>query len=500
MIDFLDFKTVVKYLLMFAVILIAGYYLKDNAAIAISFIILIYLITSGLFKSFELWLMWFFTYGFYIGQGYFNNELISKYAVKPSFLLFIIFILSYGKIPVKFKKAKYIFIWFIFLLITILSAIFHRQSPFVIITISSFILLYLILSARVFTVYQYKKILNLFIAVAILQTIVSILQVSQTIAPPAIMIDDGLGGQFEFVAGLDDAACGTFGPVTSHIVSWYAALTALFSFLCWAVVRKRRYLVVVCLSLVQFATVDSKIIMGVMIMMMIYLLYYLNIRRSEFRINIQRLTFLIIVVSAMGYGLYKGWDYYYQYQSTANRGVKTRQDLQSVYNGMVVESQMAVLQNLYQWGKIQGYRYVFEDYMASDVSGIIWGYGIQGYSYNAKGAYIQKKDPPLMRLNNFTNSTSALISQFAQSGLVGFIFFIISIFYWYKYNARRKGNHKLDLIGNGLLKIFLLFSLIAAFLYPVSITSIVIISFSGLVAILKRLSEKYEEETIRETL
>jgi hypothetical protein len=502
MIDFLDIKTVVKYLLMFAVILIVGNYLKDYAAIVISSFIFIYLITSGLFKSFELWLMWFFTYGFYLGQEYFTIELLSKYAVKPSFLLFIIFILSYGKIPAKLKKAKYIFVWIIFLLITILSAVYHKQSPFVIITISSFFLIYLILNARVFTEHQYKKLLNLFIAAALLQTIVSLLQVSQIISPPTTLIDDGFSGKLQWSAGLDDAACGTFGAVSSHLVSWYAALIALFSFLCWAVVRKNKYLVVVCLSLMQFATVDSKIIMGVMVLMMIYLLYYLNMRRSEFRLNIRRLTFLIIAVSAMGYGLYKGWDYYYSYWSEVEnvRVGKSKQDLQSVYEGTVMPSQMVVLQNLPQWGKIQGYRYVFEDYLASDVTGIIWGYGIQGYAYNGKGGYIQNKDIPIMRLSNFTNSTSALISQFAQSGLVGFIFFIISIFFWYKYNARSKGNNKIDLIWNGLLKIFLLFSLLAAFLYPITIISITLVSFSGLVAILKRLAEKHGEVTLRETL
>jgi|GEM_PF-1086025 len=497
-IDFLDFKTVIKYLLIFVVILVAGNYLKDAAAIVIIISILLYLVTSGLFKSVELWLMWFFTNGFYLGQGYLTYELLKKHAAfRPSFLLFIIFIFAYAKIPAELKKAKFIFVWILFLLITLLSVIYHRQSLSVLITISSFFLLYLILSARVFTIYQYKKILNLFIAAAILQTSVSFLQVSKTIPPSTIMMEDGFGGKYEFVVGLDDASCGTFGAVASPITSWYAALIALFSFLVWAVVRKKKYLVVVCLSLMQFTTVDSKTIMGVMVLMMIYLLFYLNKQRSELRLNIRKLTFLIIVVSAMGYGLFEGLDYYYHYISIAgNRGGSSSSGLQAVYEKQIMPSQTTVLKYLPQWGKIQGFRYVFEDYLDSDITGIIWGYGIQGYSYNEKEYNILKKDFPLMRLSNFTNSRSGLISQFAQSGLVGFIFIIVSIFYWYKYNVRRNRNNKLDVIGNGLLKIFLLFSLLAAFLYSLTITWITIISFSGLIAILKLLSEKQEEVTI----
>ena len=485
-IDFLDYKIVIKYLLLFTFLLFAGNYFKDFVGITISFFVLLFVLTGNLYKSIELYLIWLFSYGFYLGQGYLTIEVLSKYVVKPSFLLFIIFSLSFTKIPAELKKTKFIFVWILFLLITILSAIFHKQSVLVIITLSSFYILYLILSARLFTVYQYKKILNIFIATAIMQTIVSFLQISQMISPSTTILDDGSGGKYEWAAGLDDVASGTFGPVSSHIVSWYAAIIALLSILIWTITKKKKYIVVACLTFIQFAMVDSKIIMGVTILMMLYLLYFLNRHRRVFQLNIHRLIFLIIIVCGIGFGLFKGWDHYYKYISDSG-GDKSMRGLQNVYEKQIL-SKKTLFEYLPQWGKIQGFRSVFEDFMESDLLGIIWGYGIQGFSYNEKGNYILNKDTPIMRINNFTNSRYSLIDQFAQSGLIGFTLFFISILFWYKYNIIIEKFDRISMINNCLLKFGTFFTFLAAFLYSISITSIVVIAFAGVIASLKNYS------------
>jgi len=90
---------------------------------------------------------------------------------------------------------------------------------------------------------------------------------------------------------------------------------------------------------------------------------------------------------------------------------------------------------------------------------------MQGYGYNEKMKYIESKDTPLMQLDNFTNSRSGLIAQFATNGLVGFVLFISSIVFWFNYNKKIRSKRSYDLVKIGLLKIYLPFTFLAAFLY-----------------------------------
>lgn len=485
-IDFIRVKTIARYLIAFTIILLSGVLLKDIIAIIFALIILYYAATKNLYRSIEFLLLWFFVYNFFLGQGYITNELISKYAAKPYFLLFVIFIFFYKKIPKDILKKNYLKTWIIFLLICFLSAIFQSQSPFVIITISAFFLLYMLLQTNILNTNQYKNILNLLVSVAILQTVISFLQVSELISPPTRIMDDGSGGQFEWVAEIDDVASGTFGPSAAYIASWYAALISLLLFITWSITKKKSYLIITVITFLQFAITDSKTIMAVTIVMLIYMMFYIFKKKSIFKLNIGRYIIFILLIAFGAFGFYKAWDAYYVHYGEKTGGSRT--DFSAVYNYEAKESRDLILANIQDWGKLRGFQYIFEDFKANDPRQLIWGYGIQGYTFNNKMGYIESKDTQIMQLNNLTKSRSGLISTFATTGLIGFLLFTFTFSLWYNINNQKEKNNY-DLVKNGLLKIYLPFSILAAFLYSIDITCIPLISFAAIISIYTKMSD-----------
>jgi hypothetical protein len=182
----------------------------------------------------------------------------------------------------------------------------------------------------------------------------------------------------------------------------------------------------------------------------------------------------------------KAWNSYYEYYGEKTGG--SRSDLNTVYETEAKGTVDLVLSNISDWGKIRGYQYVFEDFIENKPIQLIWGYGIQGYEFNTKMEYIESKDTEIMQLNSLTKSRSGLIKQFATSGILGFILFMTAVFIWYKQNDRKTTN-KIDLIKTSLLKIYLPFSVLAAFLYPIEIGSIPLVSFAAIVSIYVKLSD-----------
>lgn len=486
--DFLDFKTIIKYLLFVGLILVAGAYLKNLIAIIFVLAILYFSIDKNLFRALEAFFIWLFISNFFIGQEYVTSQVISKYIAKPYFLLFIIFIYFFNRIPRNLLQAGYLKIWIFFLILSLVSAISQGQSPFVIITVSAFFMTFLILQAKGIKPEEYSKFLNLFIAIAIIQTIVSYLQVSEVITAPVKMMEDEDGNQIEWVAGLDDVASGTFGPAASHITSWFAGLISVFMLLMWASTKNVNYLYVMSFSFLQYATVDSKIIMGVSVLMLIYAVIIIFKEKSKFRLSFNRLILFLFVLSIGAFGFIKAWNSYYEYYGEKVGG--TRTDVQSVYENEAKESINIVFANIGDWGKIKGFDNIFHDFIKNNPLQLIWGYGIQGYNFEGKMTYIEEQDTQIMQLDNLTRSRSGLISLFATSGLLGFILFLSAFFNWYRKN-KTKMITKYDLISSNCLKIYLPFSLLAAFLYPIEFNSIPLITFSAIISIYIKQSEFY---------
>jgi len=493
-VDFLDTRYVLQYLLVFALVLLAGWIGKDLTVILIITIILFFCLSKNLFFALNVWLIWFFTQGFYVGQNFIHNSLILNYFSKPSFILFIIFLFFFNTIPKTLFKKLFLISWLVFIFTALESSLYNDQMPFVLITISSFFFLYLLLTSTEISRIQYQKILNLFVTVAILQTFVSLLQVLEILPPATKLMSDGFGGIELWKAALDDAASGTFGPDSSHLVSWYVSMIALFATLIWVMTRRLKYIVVVIISLAQFATVDSKTVMAVMAVMILYLLFFLLKNRLSFSLTLPNFFKMISIAIGLAFSLLIAWNMYYE-DTNSKYGNGQRGDLHSVYKNEVAGSFNAITEHWTEWGKIQGFHYVFDDFLNNPIQ-IICGYGLQGYNYNGKMKYIESLDTPIMQSDDSTRSRSGLIALFATTGIVGFALIFISLFDWYKFNLNWcKLNLKLQedtsliLITLSMVKIFSFFSLLLAFLYSFDLTSIPIISFAGLVAVLKQYSE-----------
>ena len=129
-IDFLDKKEISRYLMFFLIVLVGGAITKDAFVILITVVLIANIVRNRLFESIELWFIWFFSFGFYTGQGFISIELISKYIAKPSILLLIIFVYFFTRIPAKIRSTRFILLWIVFLLLSLLSLLVHSKSPF----------------------------------------------------------------------------------------------------------------------------------------------------------------------------------------------------------------------------------------------------------------------------------------------------------------------------------------------------------------------------------
>jgi hypothetical protein len=374
-IDFLNIKTIVFYLLIFGVLLVSGKYLKDLIPLFIGSLIILNCLTKRFYRSVELFFIWFIVYGFFTSQGYITSTLISKYIAKPSFLLFAIFVFSLEGIRKSAFDKKYLIIWLLYLVIVFFGSAIQSQSFFVVITQSSFILIYFLIQEKQLTEKQYQNLLNFFVAAAVLQTAVSILQIVEIIPPATKMMADGHGNFFLWDAGLNDAASGTFGAGTSHLASWYAGLITLLLLIIWIITKNGYYLIFTISSFAQCATVDSKTIMGVIALMIGYLIFFIFKRKNKFQMNFQKMIVFFITISFIVFAFIKTWDIYYRYYGEKT-GSKKIASIDTVYENQMKESVILVMKNITYWGKIRGFEYVFNDFIDSDIKRLIWGYGI----------------------------------------------------------------------------------------------------------------------------
>ena len=488
--DFINMKSILKYIILISSTLILGYFIKDAIALVVVALLFIFCLSKNVFRSIELCLIWLFIFDFYVGQDCFSLEIIHKYIAKPSFLILLLFIVFVDRIPKTLFKSNFTIFLVLYCVLTFTSSFINHQSPFALISTIPFFLIFFLLNAKGLTVRNYNSLLNLFVAVGVLQTVVSYFQVSGIIPPPTKLMASADGTKYKWIAGLDDVASGTFGATSSFYTSWYAALISLFLLLMWSITKKRSYLVFTIICFLQFAMVDSKIILFVTALMIAYFLFRLYRKRNIFKINLQKYFFIIVVIIVCSFGFYTAWNSYYTFYGSTNIG-NARTSVKSVFETEIFDAKETVFKNIGSWGKINGFYSVFTDFIENDPTQLMFGYGIQGYEYNGKMGYIESKDLGVMQTNNFTNSRSGLITQFATSGLLGMIFLFTSFYIWFKSNKSRF-NNIFSTLKNNLLSIYLSFSLIAAFLYTISFNCIPLITFSAIIAIYGTLESKYQ--------
>lgn len=482
--DFINRKTVFRYLLYIIICLILGKYLKDILSITLCLAILFYGLNRKLFEALEVFLIWFFIKGFFEGQGYLTIDFISKYFTKPSFLLLFLFITFFDSFGLYIKNAKFISFWILLVILVLLSSIYHQQSIFVVISLSSFYLIFCILQSNLLNKKNLYDLLNLFVSISILQSIISLLQVFQFISPSQTTMKNMEGKNFIWEASLDDVASGTFGAASSHLTSCFVILIIFLLLFTWLKQKNNKYLIYIFISLIQLTIVDSKTVTICFFIVTCILFIRLFKKLNHFNIIFSKYVLRIVLFITIGIIFISLWNSYYQYTSTKSQ--ESRNGILMVYKNEGKESIENVSNFFSSWGKISGFKYVIEDFIKSDKMCLIFGYGIQGY--DNKIYKILEKDTEIMQLNNLTNSNSGLISLLATNGILGFIFITLGFTAWYKYNITIITSG-IELIKNSLLSYYALFVFLIAFLYPLDLSSIPIISFSCLISIMVRLSK-----------
>ena len=448
--QFVSLNKIIQYLMLGAVAMSLGYFLKEGIVAIACGIFLILLLFKKVDNLVLFLIFWLFIYNYYLGQNWIHNELISKYLIKGQFYTIITFIVFVRKGWFRDEFSKKLFSWvLIFLMIMLFSNILHLNfNPGFINQVYFIFMFFLILNIPGNKFFE-RNLLSLVVAIGLLEVVVSILQVSQILAPPIKLSVDS---QFLWEAGLDDVASGTFGAGSSNVTSWLSTIL-FFTFFSFGVYRKKVIIVLASfIFMLQYVTVDSKTALVVSILAFILLLYNLKIFtfykvRNYFYVSLIISFVFITQIMITSY-----------YENIFNIGV-------GAVNTNVANSAELVLSNIQDWGKIAGFKNITEDYIDTNPFYLLIGYGISNFDYDTNGGRIENMDTPIMQLNNITRSRSSFISIYGELGIPGLLMLIWLFLILFRNIQKRNYN---TVLGNSFKQsgIAVLFgSMIFMFLY-----------------------------------
>jgi hypothetical protein len=347
---------------------------------------------------------------FYVGQGWVTNIIVEKYLLKGHIYVvipFVIFAKNYWF--KKYIERRYIKWAITFLLIVLILDLLHFSFNANIINMITFILLFFLIlnmpKSNKFDTY----LINLLIAVGVLQVIISYLQVNQFISPPRLEMTIDGSESFLWVAGLDDAASGTFGAVQSNVTTWFSIILFLFFFSVGFTARNRSIIILSFIFPLQVASVDSKTVTIIGILSFIYLLKRLRVY------NILRVKNILYVFLIFSFSLVftKLVTIYYK---NLTKGISEP----AFYIEKTID---LIYYNFWDWGKFAGFINITRDHLDHNPVNIFIGYGRDKYDANR----IIALDKPLMKANKITRSSSAFIKIYGELGLVG-LFLIIYLY------------------------------------------------------------------------
>lgn len=450
---YISLNKVLIYLALCGITLFLGYFLKSGIGI-ISFSIFLFLLLFSKEKgNLILFLIfWLYIYNFFIGQGLVSNEIISKYFIKGQFYVIITFLVFAKKNWFSIGFNKKLFKWtIIFLLVILLSDILHFEFKINFINQVYFIFIFFLILYLPKNKFFESNLLNLIVAIGLLEVIVSFLQVNQIIAPPTKIMGTG-SDAFFWEAGLDDVASGTFGAAVSNVTSWLETVLFL-TFFCHGVYKKK--IIIIIFSFIftlQYTYVDSKTALGVSALALTYLLYRLKIFNF---LKGRNIIYVILIISFIFVAKSLITSYYNTNFKAGSSSAKNN----------VTNSVGIVFSNIQDWGKIAGFKNITEDYLNKNPLFLLIGYGRDNFSYFNNYGRIEAMDIPIMQLNNIMRSRSSFISAYGKLGIPGLLILIWLFFILFKSLKKQKFNtpfgNSFKQAGNAIL----FGSLIFMFLY-----------------------------------
>lgn len=408
-----NFISICKYTLFMLFLLPLGYIL-NNYIFIVPLVIFIILLLHNKFGTMVIFvIIWNYIYKFYIGQGCVTNSDVIDYFLNGDIYVIIAFIIYFNKCRKTLAQnriVRHIILWIALYIVGILSSItiagaLNPGAIFGTFLIFSNIYIFIMVLTVPKSVRYTNIIFNLVIAIAIVQLVVSILQVTELIPPPRSLTSEQDIQQFELFAGQDDAASGTLGTWMSNKTSWIC--TVLFIFI-YALAMQKKDMKLALLSfipLLQYGTIDSKTALGVSILALALLslkFIYHRVMGIK-RLLTMAITFLFMVA------MYNVVDYYYLNTTMSGGGIEFVEE--TVGNTISI-----VRENPFAWGKISGIMYATEYALKNNIGSIVFGFGSTDY-----GNYLNSNISPVMTLNNSLNFSSYYLHVYLTSGLFGLV-------------------------------------------------------------------------------
>ncbi len=431
---FINLKQILLNIIMFGGILFLGKFLKDGIGI-LSFIIFIWLMINQKRHLIVYFLIiWLYLNNYYIGQMYITRTNLYNILFNGKLYTLIFFVSVYKSNWLHDKFNKKLIYWSLgFVVFALISNILHLKFKIGFLNQANVILMFLIILNLKGSSAFNQKILTLLISLGFLEVIISYLQVFQILPAPMKNMSEIAGQYYLHIAGLDDVASGTFGANASNVTSWFETVLFLFFFSVGLFKKNFFFVLLSFVFLTQYGSVDSKTALGVTglsFLVLLRLLQKSNMLKFKNIINI--LLFLVFAVIMVN--IIKNY-----YETNFRKGT-TGVDVQ------LSESFNVIINNIGDWGKIAGFKYISEDWLQSGNSiNFLIGYGKGNFEYYNNSGRIESMDTPFMQLNNITRSRSAFIKIFGTFGVPGLFFLLWLFIILWKDIRKRKFNNILGM-------------------------------------------------------
>lgn len=457
----IDYKFIGKWLIIITTYFLLGHAMKNYLGY-FTIVIFLFFYTQKLYThQIYLLFIWFFIYEYFIGVGLLHSSGPDVSSATTFFALFTIFINSkrLGESLNNKHIRSLLYLHFLLFLCLLISFIINNYKPLRLIRFFDYFLIFISILSTNFKLRDYGNMVNLLFAIGIFQIPVTFAQYYRLVPAPTVNpVTNRLGSSLH-ETGLDDIACGTFGAISSPDLSLFLSLLALILFIYGLKMRKLIYYVMSVFLLLQYTIVDSKTVLFVFIIIAFLTILLTPSYRYYLLKTISFKT--IIIVSIIIVGFYFSIINFYEKGYSESRG----SELNNVTN-VSKKSFQLVTKYFWEWGKIQGFKYVRE--LQNKEGGnlnTLFGMGIGEYSLEQRQSVSMKTNYNFLIngfFNNFVKGESTLIVLFATIGIIGLILVFLIYIRLYKLFAHNTLNDhftsSIYLIGRSFIIGCLLYS------------------------------------------
>lgn len=491
--EIIDFKVVRNWFLVVIAYFLCGYATRAYFGFFTLFLFF-YLYYS---KKYEymlyLLILWIYIYEYFNGIRYLPENSVTI-NITPFLGVVIIAIHMLGWKGLFYEKfyRKIIYAHIVFITFILLSNIINGIGLLKLLRFFTYFILFLAISISNFEIGVYRKIYNQIIAIGLFQIPIAMAQYLKILPAPKIRDLSISHMEVDIQLHLDDAACGTFGPASSPDLSLFLTFLSFLFIIQFIISKKYIFLYIGIFLLLQYVVVDSKTVLGITILIgsLIFLINK-NLRDKLLKIINFKILLIVVVFSA---GFYISIKKYYERGLYEDNESKL-EDIQY----MLDFTKDVVVTHIDEWGKIKGFTHVAKlQEKKGGIKNVIFGFGSGETWYRS---VIQKKTYHRFFIggyaNHFLDTSSTMITLFAEIGIVGLLLFILIFLVLLKSFPFYKSNFVLLNAYQYLLPAFVLGILVYSFINKeLRVNDTSIITFWFFLALSMKF--KFHEEQLRE--